>query len=230
MTRGSERRLLDGAAGAIEIALDWPAGDACPDGMLRGLACIGHPHPLFGGTLDNKVAATMARAFCAAGWLAVRPNFRGVGRSAGSHDGGTGETDDFLRVINAMPQYGDVAARLAGTAPRALAGFSFGSFVAARAAAALAAGGRPPDRLILVGAAAGKWPLPPVPADTLVIHGELDETIPLADVFDWARPMALPVIVVPGVDHFFHRHLTVLKNLITRHLSSVEPRESLSAE
>jgi len=230
MNAGSERRLLDGAAGAIEIALDWPANDTLKNGLLRGLACIGHPHPLYGGTLDNKVAATMARAYCSAGWLAVRPNFRGVGRSAGSHDGGTGETADFLRVFKEMPQYGDVAARLPHAAPRALAGFSFGSFVAAQASAALHAAGAPPDHLVLVGAAAGKWPLPAVPPNTLVIHGEMDETIPLSDVFEWARPMSLPVIVIPGVDHFFHRHLTVLKNLITQRLRNGGPRENLSAE
>jgi alpha/beta superfamily hydrolase len=202
----SERRLIDGPAGRIELALDAPAG------APAGLAFIGHPHPLYGGTLENKVAATLARAFVGLGWLAVRPNFRGVGASEGSHDHGHGETDDFLHLIHSAPQW---LAPDAGGLPRALAGFSFGSFVAAQAAARLTP---PALHLILVGAAAGKWPMPPVAADTLVIHGEFDETIPLAHVFDWARPQDLPVVVLPGADHFFHRRLATLKRLVCEHV------------
>jgi alpha/beta superfamily hydrolase len=208
----AERRLLAGAAGAIEVALDWPATTP------RGIACVGHPHPLYGGTLENKVAATLARAFVALGWLALRPNFRGVGASAGAHDQGRGETEDFLQLIEAAPAWVEGGAAL----PLALAGFSFGSFVAAQAAAARAAQGRPPAHLVLVGIAAGKWPMPAVPADSLLIHGEFDETIPLADVLDWARPLEVPVVVVPGADHFFHRRLTVLKHWVMRHLSGAE--------
>jgi uncharacterized protein len=203
----TERRLVAGPAGRIEVALDWP------DGAPIGIAGIGHPHPLFGGTLDNKVASTLARAFVALGWLALRPNFRGVGQSEGTHDEGIGETSDFLHVLQAVP--GDELASL----PRAIAGFSFGSFVAARAAAELGAAGAPPQHLVLVGAAAGKWPLPPVAAGALVIHGERDETIPLGAVFDWARPLDQPVVVIPGADHFFHRRLTLLKDLVVRHVA-----------
>jgi len=202
----SERRLIDGAAGRIELAVD------IPEVPPAGLAFIGHPHPLYGGTLENKVAATLARAFTTVGWLAVRPNFRGVGASEGSHDHGSGETDDFLHVIGTAPQW---LGPHAGTLPRALAGFSFGSFVAAQAAARLTP---PPLHLILVGSAAGKWPMPAVAAETLVIHGEFDETIPLADVFEWARPQDLPVVVLPGADHFFHRRLSTLKRLVCEHL------------
>ena len=202
----SERRLIDGPAGRIELAVD------APDGAPAGLALIGHPHPLYGGTLENKVAATLARAFVSLGWLAVRPNFRGVGASDGSHDHGGGETDDFLHVIDSAPRWlGAYAAKL----PRALAGFSFGSFVAAQAAARLAP---PASHLILVGSAAGKWPMPAVTAETLVIHGEFDETIPLAQVFEWARPQDLPVVVLPGADHFFHRRLSTLKRLVCEHV------------
>jgi hypothetical protein len=202
----SERRLIDGPAGRIEVAVDGP------DGAPVGFACIGHPHPLYGGTLENKVAATLARAFAGLGWLAVRPNFRGVGASAGEHDHGHGETDDFLHVIESAPQWFDAgAAKL----PRALAGFSFGSFVAAQAAARLVP---PAAHLILVGAAAGKWPMPTVTAETLVIHGEYDETIPLAHVLDWARPQDLPVVVMPGADHFFHRRLSALKRLVCEYV------------
>lgn len=205
----NERRLIDGPAGKIELAVDWRGSSPA------GIAYIGHPHPLYGGTLDNKVAATLARAFGSLGWLAVRPNFRGVGASEGEHDHGNGETEDFVFVIEQAPRWLgiDGVAEL----PRALAGFSFGSFVAARAAARLSP---PPAHVILVGAAAGKWPLPPVGADALVIHGEFDETIPLAHVLEWARPQELPVTVIPGADHFFHRRLSILKRLVHEYVTA----------
>lgn len=216
MSARLEKKLIDGPAGRIEVVLDWPTA-----AQATGVACIGHPHPLYGGTLDNKVAATMARTFAALGWLSLRFNFRGVGASDGLHDNGHGETDDFLHVLRIVPALAGVAERLASSRTIALAGFSFGSFVAARAAQALAAGSRPADYLVLVGAAAGKWPMPEVRADTLVIHGENDETIGLAAVLDWARPMGLPVLVIPGADHFFHRRLGVLKARISAHIRGV---------
>lgn len=209
MLSSAEKLTIDGAAGRIEFALDVPAG------RTVGVAYVGHPHPLYGGTLDNKVAATIARTFAGLGWLAVRPNFRGVGRSEGSHDEGRGETDDFLHLIDTLPAHPAMQGRIDARLPVALAGFSFGSFVAARAARTLAARHRPVRHLVLVGSAAGKWPMPEVRRDTLVIHGEHDETIPLADVLDWARPQDLPVVVVPGADHFFHRRLPLLKALIS---------------
>lgn len=209
-----QRKVIAGLVGPIEVALDWPAQlDGAP---LTRIAFIGHPHPLYGGTLDNKVAATLARAIANCGWLAVRPNFRGVGASAGEHDHGVGETEDFLHVVDTVRAWSGLS--IADGAPHALAGFSFGSFVAAQTAAALAARGTAPSHLILVGAAAGKWPLPPAAVPPLVIHGELDETIPLGAVFDWARPQDIPVIVMPGADHFFHRRLGILKRLVTEHL------------
>ena len=212
MPAAPERVLIDGAAGAIEVAFDWPEGDA------RGIVFIGHPHPLFGGTLDNKVVTTVGRTFVGLGWVAARPNFRGVGASAGTHDEGNAETDDFLHVIATAPQLPIMQAKLPATVPVAVAGFSFGSFVAAKAAAMLAASGRTVQYMILVGAAAKKWPMPNVPPQTLAIHGELDETIPLADVLEWAGPQELPVVVIPGADHFFHRRLAVLKRLISAHI------------
>lgn len=210
MTVRTERRLVAGPAGQIEVVLDWPSR------RYVGVAFVGHPHPLFGGTLDNKVAATLARAFVSAGWAAVRPNFRGVGASAGAHDEGQGETDDFLHLIETARQWSDGA--LDPAPALALGGFSFGSFVAAQACARLSATRHPPRHLVLIGAAAGKWPMPVVPPHTLAIHGELDETIPLADVFDWARPQELPIVVLPGADHFFHRRLSTLKRLVVAHL------------
>jgi alpha/beta superfamily hydrolase len=204
MNPATERASLAGAAGRIELALDWPAAPPA------GIACIAHPHPLYGGTMDNKVVTTLVRAWVALGWLAVRLNFRGVGASEGAHDEGRGETADFLQLVDALPTLPAVAGRLPAGLPLAYAGFSFGSFVVAQAAHQ-----RPPRHLVLVGCAAGKWAMPAVPADTLVIHGELDETIPLADVFDWARPQHLSVTVMPGADHFFHRRLGELRRLVT---------------
>jgi alpha/beta superfamily hydrolase len=219
------RSLIDGPCGRIEYVLEPPVG------APRGWAFVGHPHPLYGGTLDNKVAATLARAFVALGWVAVRPNFRGVGGSSGVHDGGKGETEDFLWLIDALPrqaQWHDLAPSAEAIA---LAGFSFGSFVAAGAARALVAQGRPARALVLVGTAAGKWPVPRVDPATLVIHGEVDETIPLADVLAWARGSDVPVIVLPGADHFFHRRLAQIKSLVVQNLRDLsgEPRLSESA-
>lgn len=213
-----ERRFIDGEAGRIELAIDVPP--STPK-LLGGFALIAHPHPLYGGSLDNKVAATIARCFSSLGWLAVRLNFRGVGASEGAHDEGRGETLDFLRVIDAIPGLAGLGERLVAAPRRVLAGFSFGSFVAARAAEVLIERGSPADRLVLVGAAAGKWPLPAVARGSLVIHGEFDETIPLADVLDWARPQDQPVVVLPGADHFFHRRLALLKTLISEHIAGM---------
>ncbi|HTN49566.1 MAG TPA: alpha/beta hydrolase [Burkholderiaceae bacterium] len=218
-----EKRLISGAAGPIELTLDWPEAQPVP-----GFAVVGHPHPLYGGTMDNKVAATIARTFAALGWLALRFNFRGVGDSAGVHDGGRGETEDFLHVLRTVPTLDGVRERLVAAPRIALSGFSFGSFVAAGAAQALASGGRAADALVLVGAAAGKWPMPDVSPETLVIHGENDETIALDDVFAWARPQGLPILVIPGADHFFHRRLGTLKARISAHIRGMQQFDAAS--
>lgn len=192
---------MTGAAGALECALD------VPEGAPRGIAIVAHPHPLYGGTMDNKVVHTIVRAFVALGYATARMNFRGVGSSAGVHDVGVGETDDMALLLEHMRKnYPDL--------PAALGGFSFGTFVLAQLQQRLIADGVPAERLVLVGTAAGKWAIPLVPANTLLIHGELDETIPLQDVFDWARPQDLPVLVIPGADHFFHRKLQHIKNFM----------------
>ncbi len=197
----TEKFNLAGPAGNMECVLDLP------DHAPRGIALVAHPHPLYGGTMDNKVAATLARTFVALGYVAARFNFRGVGASEGVHDAGAGETDDMLAMFEHMQ------ARYPGL-PVALSGFSFGTFVQAQLQQRLAAEGRPAERLVLIGCAAGKWPMPDVPADTIVIHGEVDDTITLTQVLDWARPQDIPVIVIPGADHFFHRKLVHVKNLV----------------
>lgn len=209
MNAQTETLLLPGPAGALELAVDRP-GVPRPGG---GTAVISHPHPLFGGTLANKVVQTLARAFVQCGWTAVRYNFRGVGQSAGGHDEGRGEADDLMAVIDAMAPEG----------PLALAGFSFGAYVTTQALARLQ-GRRVPDSVILVGTAASRFACAPIAAElhdrTLVVHGEHDDTVPLASVLDWARPQALPVVVVPGGGHFFHGQLPLLKGLAVRHLSA----------
>jgi alpha/beta superfamily hydrolase len=203
MNKTSEKLTLTGHAGSMECLLDLPV--TAP----RGIALVAHPHPLYGGTMDNKVAVTLARTFVSLGYVAARFNFRGVGASQGVHDEGIGETDDMLIMHDYMQ------ARFPGL-PVALSGFSFGTFVQARLQQRLAAEGRPAERLVLVGTAAGKWPVPDVPADTIVIHGEVDDTITLTQVLDWARPQEIPVIVIPGADHFFHRKLGPIKTLMTQ--------------
>jgi len=207
MNSRTEKLMLRGGAGAIEALRDPAAGDATP----HGVAVIAHPHPLFGGTMDNKVVQTLARAFIACGWTAVRFNFRGVGASEGVHDEGRGERDDMLAVIEQVAPEGALA----------IAGFSFGAFVACRALEALW-GARDVQQAVLVGTAASRFLVPPIASElherTLVVHGEQDDTVALSAVMDWARPQTLPVTVVPGGGHFFHGQLPLLKSLVGRHL------------
>ncbi len=192
---------IQGSAGNLQCALNLP------EHPPLGLALVAHPHPLFAGTMDNKVTQTLARAFIALGYVAVRMNFRGVGESAGSFDEGVGETDDMASLLQHMRQdYPDL--------PLALAGFSFGSYVQACLQQRLQQQGQAAERLVLVGAAAGKWAMPEIPANSILIHGELDDTIPLSAVLDWLRPQDIPVSVIPGADHFFHKRLHHIKNLV----------------
>jgi alpha/beta superfamily hydrolase len=207
MNSQTEKIRIQGAAGAIEVLRDR-AADAAP---ALGVAVIAHPHPLFGGTMDNKVVQTLARAFVGCGWTAVRFNFRGVGASEGVHDEGRGECEDMREVV----------AQLAPEGPLAIAGFSFGAFVASCAIDRLWAA-RDIRQVVLVGTAASRFSVAPLPPEAheraLVVHGEQDDTVPLAAVMDWARPQSLPVTVVPGGGHFFHGQLPLLKNLVARHL------------
>ena len=194
--KSTERYTIDGPAGALEIVLNTPGHEP------RGIALVAHPHPLQGGTLDNKVAQTVARAFFNLGYVATRFNFRGVGQSAGGFDDGVGETADALAALaHARTRFGDL--------PVALAGFSFGTFIQTRVAATIRA-----ERLVLVGPAVHRFAPPAVPADTIVIHGEEDEIVPLAAVLAWAKPQALPVVVFPGCTHFFHGRLPQLQRTI----------------
>ncbi len=213
MALRATRTLLEGAAGRIEVASSIP--DA-----VRAAAVIAHPHPLFGGTMDNKVVTTIARAFTDAGIAAHRFNFRGVGASAGTHDEGRGEVDDLLQVVEASCD---------ASLPLFLAGFSFGGAVVTRASERLQF-----QRLVLVapgfrrisegGMSEAPDPTDPAlgspgrhtSANTVIVHGDLDDTVPLADSIAWATPREVPVVVVPGGEHFFHRKLHVLREVVSR--------------
>jgi alpha/beta superfamily hydrolase len=204
-----EQVFLDGPGGRIEVFVE-------PHAQAAGIALIAHPHPLFGGTADNKVVTTLAKAFRELGCATLRPSFRGVGGSEGTHDHGVAETDDLLAVQAwARDRFG-------AALPVYLAGFSFGAYVITRVALRLAEQGDPAGRLVLVGTASGfieglrKYETAAVPADTIVIHGAQDETVPLENVLAWAEPLDLPVTVIPGADHFFHRRLHLIREIIHR--------------
>lgn len=203
-----ERILLAGPAGEIEVQVEAHANP-------RGIAIIAHPHPLFGGSADNKVVTTLAKVLHELGYVTLRPNFRGVGASQGIHDHGVGETEDLL-AVHAYARQRFAAKPL----PAVLAGFSFGAYVVTRVAKILADLGDAAERLVLVGTAAGftegtrSYQAEAVAADTIVIHGTEDTTVPLRNVIEWATPLELPIILVPGADHFFHRKLHVIRQIV----------------
>jgi len=201
--------MLEGPAGKLEALLEIPDGEP----VRACLVC--HPHPLYGGTMHNKVVHRTARGLRRAGGAVLRFNFRGAGRSEGSYAQGIGELEDARAALGWLRErYPSL--------PYTLAGFSFGAYVQTRVAQALAEAGHPAQRLVLVGTAAGhvegarKYETGAVASDAIVIHGAHDETVPLANVLSWAEPLDLPVIVVPGADHFFHRRLHVIRDIVTR--------------
>ncbi|MCC8404306.1 alpha/beta hydrolase [Paraburkholderia sp. MMS20-SJTN17] len=209
MNVNTKKYLIDGPVGKIEVALDLPDEVREKGAAPRGIALVAHPHPLFGGTMDNKVAQTLARTLVQLNYVTYRSNFRGVGQTQGEHDAGIGERDDLYAVLEHMRadvNYGDL--------PLVLAGFSFGTVVLSHVAAKLRDEGREIERIVFVGTAASRWDVAPVPGSTLVIHGEVDETVPIQSVYDWARPQELPIVVIPGAEHFLHRKLHILKRII----------------
>lgn len=210
MNASTQLLSLQGESGVIEALLDKPL--EIPASQIRGTAVIAHPHPLYGGSMQNKVVQTLARAFVQCGWRAVRFNFRGVGASDGAYDDGRGEQMDMVSVIEQTALPGQALA---------LAGFSFGAYVTSHALARTW-GTRAIDKVVLVGVAASRFQVAALPHDahdaTLVLHGEQDDTVELLSVMDWARPQSLPVMVIPGVEHFFHGQLPLLKSLVMRHL------------
>jgi alpha/beta superfamily hydrolase len=202
-TSSVKNRLeVPGPVGPLEVLVEAPAQ---PQGPLCVLC---HPHPQYGGTLDNKVVYTLARAANELGAVAVRFNFRGVGRSGGQFDQGVGEVDDLLAVAAwARARYPDRALHLAG--------FSFGSGVALRGHVAAGAAS-----LLLIAPPAGLGYLDETTAPQLpwrVIHGSRDELIGLDTVRRWLANLtaAPPVTVLDDADHFFHGRLTPLREAIT---------------
>lgn len=199
-----------GAAGHIETVVDLPA--TAP----RAVAVCCHPHPLYGGTLTNKVIHTVARACAAQGAVAVRFNFRGVGASQGVHDGGVGETDDLVAVA-AWAQ-----ARWPGL-PLWLGGFSFGAYVALRGASRLA-----PSLLVTVAPPAGRWDfsdITPPRCPWLVVQGSDDELVPASGVVAWARSLqpAAQIVVLEGASHFFHGRLRELQEAVAAFTAAGAP-------
>ncbi|MFZ1811038.1 MAG: alpha/beta fold hydrolase [Candidatus Nitrotoga sp.] len=191
-----EKVSIPGPAGTLEVVAHIP--DVAP----HAIAVIAHPLPTMGGTMENKIVTTLAKTFAELGFAALRFNFRGVGASSGEFDEGNGEVEDALTVTRyALKEYGDL--------PLILSGFSFGGYVQARAAQQL-----PPRQLVLIAPAVTRYPMPPVPHNTLLVHGELDEVVPLADVMQWARLQRLPIVVLPGAVHFFHGRLDQLKEIV----------------
>lgn len=190
-----QRTLIAGPAGPLELLFEPVVGDA------RAVVLICHPHPLHGGTLDNKVVHALARAAMDCAAHALRFNFRGVGASGGTHDAGRGEVDDLLAAAT-------WARAAAPGLPVHLAGFSFGSAVALAGVAPVGARSvllvaPPVGRIAVAGADAAGVPL-------AVIHGDADTLIGLEDVRAWAGAAALTVI--PGAEHFFHGKLRELKD------------------
>jgi uncharacterized protein len=212
MNANTERITVQGVAGTLEALRDQPQSAFA--GTTLGTALICHPHPLFGGTMDNKVVQTLARAFVQCGWTALRFNFRGVGSSQGVYDEGRGEAADVRQIMAHMLVPGSALC---------LAGFSFGSFVASQVLQEAAQTYRL-EKVVFVGTAVSRFAVSSIAPDlhrkTLVVHGEQDDTVPLADVLNWARPQSLPVTVMPGVGHFFHGQLPLLRSIVERHLST----------
>jgi uncharacterized protein len=195
---------LAGPAGAIETKLEF-AADAGAAPAAFGVAC--HPHPLYGGTMDNKVTHTLARSMMESGAPVFRFNFRGVGASGGAFDNGRGESDDLVAVV-AEGRRRFPAANLW------LAGFSFGAFVALRAASRVA-----PDKLVAVAPPVARFELGEVAhpdCDWMLAQGDADDVVPPQAVLDWAAKQSRKprLHVIPGAGHFFHGKLHELKPLV----------------
>jgi len=200
-----EKFETEGPAGKLEGVVHMPEDIPC------GIAVVAHPLPTMGGTMENKVAVMLAKTFAELGCVTLRFNFRGVGASAGEFTGGDGEEQDMLAIVRyAQEEFGQEL-------PLVLSGFSFGGYVAARTALQVH-----PQHLILAAPAVGRFAMPAVAPDTLVIHGEHDDVVPLADALEWARPQQLPIVVLPQAEHFFHGRLTQLRDIVRRHFTGVE--------
>ncbi|MGP0085600.1 MAG: alpha/beta hydrolase [Steroidobacteraceae bacterium] len=211
--RAGQRLVIDGPAGAIEAIVEDPAPSGSPEVAASAYAVVCHPHPLFGGTMENKVVTTLARAFQACAMPTVRFNFRGVGASQGTFDQGNGETADLEAIVAwaeaRWPERQLVAA-----------GFSFGGYVATRLSTRRILG-----RLITVAPPVTRFdfsefssPLCP----WLVVQGAADEVVDATAVSDWAKSLKPPprLVILPGVGHFFHGHLPELRDTVINEIRS----------
>jgi hypothetical protein len=212
----AERLALHGAAGALEALIEIPATDNTAAVGAFGVVC--HPHPLYGGTMDNKVVWTLARVFQQLGAPTIRFNFRGVGASPGTHDSGRGESDDALAVI----AYG--RQRWPG-ADLWLAGFSFGGVVAIRAA-----GRSHPARLVAVAPGINKTDVrdaAPPGCPWLIVQGDADDVVPPGPVIEWARSLAPPadLVVLPGAGHYFHGRINELRDVVLAFMQRTAPAQ-----
>ncbi len=204
---------LAGSIGQLEGMLHLPENEP------RAIAVVAHPLPTMGGNMENKVAVTLAKTFAELGCVAFRFNFRGVGASEGVFTGGDGEEQDMISVTRyAREQFGDEL-------PLLLAGFSFGGYVAARAAQHLH-----PQHLVLAAPAVNRFTastefssgMPAVSPDTLLIHGEFDDVVRLDDMLAWERPQDLPIVVIPQAEHYFHGRLTQLRHIVRHHFTGTK--------
>jgi len=206
----AETLSVAGPAGALETKLEFPEGSSAAPAVF-GVVC--HPHPLFGGTMDNKVTHVLARSMMECGAPAFRFNFRGVGASGGAFDNGRGETGDLAAVV------AEGRRRFPGAALW-LGGFSFGAFVALRGAKDLA-----PAKLVAVAPPVARFELGSVASpdcDWMLAQGDADDVVPPEAVLAWAaeQPRQPRLHVLAGAGHFFHGKLHELKPLVLAFLRS----------
>lgn len=198
----SEKSVIAGPAGDLEILLE------CPDVAPKAVMVIAHPHPLYGGTMQNKVVHTLARGALNSGVAALRLNFRGVGKSGGSYDEGRGERHDLLAVVAWAKQ------RFPGL-PLWLSGFSFGAGVAMLTTEQAGA-----ERLLVVAPPLNLYPdlrkIKQIDMPWSVLMGDEDEVVPFSQVSEWVEQQQIPpnFMVFSGATHFFHGRLVELRGVV----------------
>lgn len=208
MSAVTQKFFIDGPAGRLETVLGEPQS------IPKGIAVIAHPHPLHGGTMDNKVVHTLFTTLLELEFITAKFNFRGVGQSEGHFDHGVGEIEDVVKVTQTIR---DQFSNQVTDIPLLLAGFSFGGAIQLHVAGQLA-----PEFLILVAPSVVNLKAPPVPQTAqfaLIIQGDKDEIILPEAVLTWAAPASQPIVFIPGAEHFFHGKLAILKQLILSYFS-----------
>lgn len=221
------RRLIPGPAGQIEIAIDLPTTTGALGGQPIGYGVVAHPHPLFGGNLDNKVVQTVCRAFLQREMICIRPHFRGVGQSEGEHDHGQGEVLDLYAVWEwAEHQLKDTINCPFGQ-KRWAAGFSFGASMTTHVLAGWATHfsqspllPHAPSRAVLVGLPTERFHPAPLDARCRLIHGEKDEVCALEGALRHAQAAGRWVATLPGAGHFFHGQLQTLRAMTEEALAN----------